>query len=296
MNLTDLLLKNNCKMREMTNEESSRLKKVLLEMLMDIQTVCQKNGLNPILGGGSCLGAVRHNGYIPWDDDLDLIMLRKDYNMFPSLLEKEYGDKYHCVGPNISSKVEFAFIKVEKKSTELKTVYELENEHPAIAIDIFPIDNVPNSAIRRFIHGARLNLLMYISVCVKLFARRESPVVQILLSDVESRKYIRKRLGIGRLFAFRSYSDWYEKTDKCAKKFENKNTLRVTIPSGRGHYFGEMQKRSVFEFPVKHKFEGIESNIPNDYDKYLSSLYGDYMQIPPAEKREKHFIVDISFG
>lgn len=296
MNLTDLLLKNNFEMREMTNEESSRLKMVLLEMLNDIQTVCQKNNLAVMLGGGSCLGAVRHNGYIPWDDDLDLIMPRKDYDIFPDLLKNEFGHKYRCVGPYVSDHAEYAFLKIEKIGTELKTVYELKNEHPAIAIDVFPIDNVPENRARRLVHGIRMNLLMYIAVCVKLYTKKDSPVIEILRSDRNGRRFLRKRLIIGKFFSFFSYSKWYKKCDSCSKKIKNTSTTCVSIPTGRGHYFGEMQERVVFTPPVKHTFETLGSNIPNNYDKYLSSLYGDYMQIPPPEKREKHFIVDIDFG
>jgi lipopolysaccharide cholinephosphotransferase len=295
MNLTDLLLKYNCGMREMSFEESSRLKKVLLEIYRDIQFVCKINGLNVLLGGGSCLGAVRHNGYIPWDDDLDILMERKDYNRFPDLLKKEFGDKYRCVGPNVSEIVEFAYIKVEKIGTELRTIYDLDDEHPAISIDVFPIDNIPNNKIRRFFHGMRINFLMYVAVCVKLYAKRNNNVTRILLSEVEGRKFIRKRLLIGRLFSFYSYTKWYTKCEKCVRKFEDEYTLSVSIPTGREHYFGEIQDRSVFFPSVEHRFEELVADIPNGYDKYLSALYGDYMQIPPIEKREKHFIVNISF-
>ena len=87
MNLTGLLLHSSLPVRELSESESSQLKRTLLEMYRDISFACEKEGLTLFLGGGSCLGAVRHKGFIPWDDDLDLNMLRMDYDMFPAALE-----------------------------------------------------------------------------------------------------------------------------------------------------------------------------------------------------------------
>ncbi len=89
MRLTDLILKSKLTVREITPQESSKLKFVLLEIYSDILKVCKKNKLTCFLAGGSCLGAIRHNGFIPWDDDFDLLMLRQEYDKLPQLLENE---------------------------------------------------------------------------------------------------------------------------------------------------------------------------------------------------------------
>lgn len=296
MTLVELLLQSNYPLRELSEDESKKLKGVLLEIYTDIIQVCKKNNLTVMLVGGSALGAVRHNGYIPWDDDLDVAMPRCDYNKLPSLLKQTFPEKYECTGAGFSVKPELGFIKVQKKGTLLKTLNENDNERPCIAIDVFPIENVPNSKLIRLFHGCVVNILLYISVCVKLYEKKDSPFTQILLSDEQGKKSLKKRLGFGKLFSFiHPYPVWYNKCDKTVQKYVNKETRLVSIPTGRGHYFGEIQPRSIFFPPAKHDFEGIESNIPNNYDKYLSALYGDYMQIPPVEKREKHFIVEIKF-
>lgn len=297
MNLTELLLQSNYPFRELSEEESKILKSVLLDIYIDIKKVCEDNDLTVMLVGGSALGAVRHNGYIPWDDDLDVAMPRIDYDSFPSLLEQKFPGKYECIGPGFSEKTELGFIKVQKKGTLLRTLNEKENENPCIAIDIFPIENVPNNSIIRFLHGLSINFLLYISVCVKLFERRECPLTRILLSDRQGKKTLKQRLLLGKFFSlFFSANDLYIKCDKKCKKYFNKKTKYVSLPTGRKHYFGEIQEANVFFPPIKHKFEGIDADIPHDSTKYLSTLYGDFMQIPPPEKREKHFIVDINFG
>lgn len=297
MNLTDLLLQSNYPFRELSDEESQKLKAVLLDIYKDIVEVCNKNDLTVMLVGGSALGAVRHSGYIPWDDDLDVAMPRKDYNRFPSLLAQMFPNKYDCFGAGISENPVYGFIKVGKQGTILKTLNETEKETPSIAIDVFPIENIPNNKIVRFFHGLRINILLYLSVCVKLYENNETPLTKILLEDKNGRKSLKRRLRIGRFFSLiHKSSEWYNKCDEIVQKYGKKETTLVSIPTGRGHYFGEIQQRSVFFPPKKHNFEGVESFIPNNYDRYLSALYGDYMQIPPLEKREKHFIVDIDFG
>ena len=185
MNLTELLLKSNIPIHELSEEESKKLKKTLLEMFKDINYACEQENLTVMLGGGSCLGAVRHKGFIPWDDDLDLNMLRSDYDKFPEALEKYFPNKYNLVGPNVSKKFALPFIKIEKKGTYIKTVYEYENEFPAIGIDLFPLENIPNSKVRRLIHGLWNNFYQYIAICVKLWQRRDCLVTKLLLSTKE---------------------------------------------------------------------------------------------------------------
>lgn len=293
MNLTQIMLDSKFPLREITPEESLTLKQTLLEMYRDILSVCKKNNITCYLGGGSCLGAVRHNGFIPWDDDLDLNMFREEYSKFPILLENEFPGKYKVVGPGYSKNNPYNFIKIEKLGTKLKTVFDDEKDAPGIGIDIFPMDDIPQNPFHNKIHGIILNGIFYIAICTKLF-QKPSMADKVLSSVKEGKRKLRLRKFIGFLFSWRSYTKWIQIGDRIAsKKYKSQ---MMTIPSGRKHYFGEIQFRSVFFPPVKHNFEGIESNIPNNYDKYLSSLYGDYMQIPPPEKREKHFIVEIDFG
>lgn len=296
MNLTQLLLNSSLPIHELTEAESSALKSVLLEMFGDIQFACEKEHLTVMLGGGSCLGAVRHKGFIPWDDDLDLNMLRADYDAFPEALEKHFPGKYRLVGPGVSEHYSLPFIKIEKKGTVIRTVYECEDEKPAIGIDLFPLENIPNGMLSRLWHGFWNNFYQYVAVCTKLWQRRTCPVTTLLLSTKEGRKSLRTRFFIGKLFSFRSYQKWYEICDKIARKYKDEYTKFVTVPTGRAHYFGEIQKRSDILPPVECEFEGRKAYIYNGYETYLSSLYGDYMQVPPPEKREKHFIVEIDFG
>lgn len=296
MNLTELLLKSPLTFHEITEDEKQKLKKTFMDMLKDIQVACESENVTYMLGGGSCLGAIRHKGFIPWDDDLDLMMLREDYDKFADALNKHFPNKYNLVGPGFSEEYNLPFLKIEKKGTYIKTLYELDDEFPAIAIDVFPFENIPDNKILRFIHGFWNNFYQYVGVCVKLWKRRECQVTKLLLSTEEGKKSLRFRFFIGKLFSFRTYKKWYEKADCIASKYKSKDTDFVAVPTGRKHYFGEIHKKSLIVPTIDCEFEGIKSKISNGYDKYLTALYGNYMQLPPVEKREKHFIVDINFG
>ena len=286
------MLNSKLPLRELSVEESARLKQTLLEIYSDILWVCDKYGLTCYLGGGSCLGAVRHNGFIPWDDDLDLNMFRDEYDKLPVFIEKEFPQKYKVVGPGYTEDNRYNFIKIEKLGTRLKTVLEDDTDNPGIGIDVFPMESIPRNFIHNIFHGFLLNGIFYVAICVKLY-QKPSMADKIIASVKEGKRKLIFRKTIGFLFSWHSYSKWMLLGDKIASKSYKSDM--ITIPSGRKHYFGEIQKRSVFFPPIVHDFVGLKANIANDYDRYLSSLYGDYMQVPPPEKREKHFIVDISF-
>ncbi len=296
MNLTELLLHSNLPIRELSETEAAKLKNTLLEMYKDISYACEKENLIVFLGGGSCLGAVRHKGFIPWDDDLDLNMFRADYDKFPSALQKHFPGKYELRGPGVSEDYSLPFIKIEKRGTVLKTVYEFEDEQSAIGIDLFPLENIPDNKLSRCIFGFRNNLLQYIGVCVKLYERRECPVTKLLCSTKEGKKSLKRRFLLGKIFSYMNYKEWYKKCDKIAQKYKNRNTKDVTCPTGRCHFFGEILQIGSILPPAECTFEGEPAKIYGDYDTYLSALYGDYMQVPAPEKREKHFIVEIDFG
>lgn len=292
MNLVQIMLNSKIPLKEITNNEREELKSTLLNMYKDILYVCDKNGLICYLGGGSCLGAIRHNGFIPWDDDLDLNMFRDEYDKLPTLLAKEYPGKYRIVGPGYTDNNPYNFMKIEKIGTKLKTVLDNENEVPGIGIDVFPMETIPQNFWHNKLHGLLLDGIVYISICTKLF-QKPSMADKVIASVKGGKRKLIIRKIIGFLFSWKNYSEWMLIGDKIAAKHYDSNMM--TIPSGRKHYFGEIQPRSVFYPPIKHTFEGIQSNIPNGFDKYLRALYGDYMQLPPPEKREKHFIIEIAF-
>ena len=136
---------------EPTADEMARMKRVMLMMYRDVARVCRENGLTLMLGGGSALGAVRHGGYIPWDDDIDLMMPRADYEAFKRVFPQALGEKYVLQAPNTPGcEISNTFMKIILRGTERLELQKLNapGAH-GLWLDVFPIDNAPASAARR---------------------------------------------------------------------------------------------------------------------------------------------------
>lgn len=281
---------NSNEIRFLSDEELKNLKKIMFECYQDVYRVCEKHNLSIMLGGGSALGAVRHNGYIPWDDDFDALMPRKDFEKLKIIFEREFGDKYILISPNYRGSSINRFPKVLINGTRFVEVgANPKSEYNKIKIDIFILENVPNNIIVRYLKGAWGTFLMYICSRVERFEDTES-----CFSKTDIATSMKFRRFIGRLFSFKNASEWRNIVDKACQY--KKETNYLGIPTGRKHYFGEILPRSCY-LPVSQGiFEGQAVSLPGDYDKYLSNLYGDYMKLPPIEKREKHSIVDIAFS
>jgi len=287
--LNELATKSNY-LHRLTDEESASLKKMLLIMYDDIAELCNRYNIMFMLGGGTCLGAIRHGGYIPWDDDLDLMMMRYDYERLINLCKKgELGDDYEIEYPNKQADSKNTYFKIYRKNTLDNELYNENTPFPrGIFIDIFPIDYAPKNKSLRFVKGFMSDLLQAISTCV-LYAQYPSNRYRDFISlSKDSLKRYNKRVLIGnilKIIPHRLWVYWFDKLNSSSK-----SSHFVTIPTGRKHYMGETQPLSTF-IPVKyHMFEGRQCPVPADYDRYLTSLYRNYMEIPPIEKRERHMV------
>lgn len=281
-------------LRQLTEDESIKLKETLLEIHNYIISVCDKHHLTIMLGGGSCLGAVRHKGYIPWDDDLDFMMPRPDYEKLIKLWEKgEIDNKYHFEYPNKKKDVKNPYLKVFLLNTKYADIFDDDDAFPtSIFVDVFPMDYTPENNMVRKCKAIMSDALQFVCTCT-LYAQYPNDNLKMFYSqDKDANKRFKLRLFIGHVFSVISHRRWVYWFDK----FNNtKPTGMMTIPTGRKHYWNETLPTKTF-VPVKEcTFEGVKSYLANDYKKYLSNLYGDYMQVPPENKRERHFIVDIKF-
>ncbi len=294
MNITQLLIQSHAPIKELSEEELSALKGVLLEMFKDIYGACQKHNLGVMLSGGSCLGAIRHNGFIPWDDDMDIMLLREDYDKLPSVLQEEYGQKYQCVGPNISAHTDMSFMRIEKPGTTLRCVYDTPEEQKPIFMDVFPLDNLPDNHFVRHINAIIADGLQYIGLCMKYYDHKTCPMVEVLRSFPAGKRKINFRLGIGRICSlFTNYTAVFGKLDRFISRYSGKQTKEIGALCSR-RYLSEAYPRESILPICMHKFEDMqEAPIPNDYDRYLRTLYGDYMQLPPVEQRKHAFWTEL---
>lgn len=277
-------------LHEITEEERVLLHDCLLHMLIDIIAICNKHNITYMLGGGTALGAVRHKGFIPWDDDIDLVMPRADYNHFVEIMREELGDNYEFTVPH-SEQVEIAFLKIYKKGT----VYEVPHDdapYPYVWIDVFPLEYAPNDVFVRYIKGITSDALHFLAASL-FIARTRNELTHKSYGRNWGRR-IRYWLAIllGYLFFFVQPQDVYNLCDSFDRHDEN--TAYVTIPTGRAHYLGECLPLGTVYPLGQAEFCGLKVNVYNDMDRYLRALYGDYMQIPPPEKREQHYLTFFS--
>lgn len=271
------------KAKAVEGDELKQLQKVLFDIFTDVQQVCNKHNLNYVLFSGTALGAVRHKGFIPWDDDLDIAMPRNDFERFKKIFKKELGDRYTLNSPNYDGRPTNRFAKVLKNGTKFVEFEEEDDDRACIKIDIFVIENLPNNTLIRLLKGICCTFLMFAGAYVLSY---------------ETSKAINKKKGlrewIGMLFSFRSSEKWFDKYDVFVRS-KNKRSKYVGIPSGREHFFKGMFRREIF-FPVSEgEFEGTKVKLPARPDLYLTHIFGDYMTIPSEEKREKHYIEYLRF-
>ena len=278
-----------------TDEERKKLWDIFLKAYSDISAVCKKHGIKPMLIGGSALGAVRHKGFIPWDEDFDFAMTRADYNHFAKIFEVEFGNRYILSAPNYSQKVASRFPKILIPNTRFVEIgMDINDELACVKLDLFIIENVPDSKLIRLLKGYKATFLMAAASFVQFYESRNGSLKNYICSTADGRKLFNRRVVIGRLLSFVSSTKWFNLADKSCQY--NKETSLMSIPTGRGHYFHEICKRDTFVPVSEGIFEGNAVYLPANADAYLTNLYGDYMKIPPQQKREVHRVVEIKFS
>ena len=275
--------------RELKENELNQLHKCLLSILKDFTYVCEKYNLRYTLGGGSVLGAVRHHGFIPWDDDLDINMPRADYEKFKNLFVNELSEEYELQVPNSLYGSTTPFMKLLKKGTVYRQQFSyLKEEFPYIWVDIFPFDFVPENKLKRFMKGHVSQILNYLFVGRYIFEHRNQT------TDTYYRNYYKKknkewiftvRMLLAKYCPFNSgtlfnYFDYFVQSKK--------ESSLLTCATGRKGYLGEISDARYFEQAEDGNFEGLKVKLPFLCKNYLTRLYGNYMEIPPVEKREHH--------
>lgn len=272
-----------------TNAGLKRLQDLELEMMLKIDEICKRHDLTYYLMGGTLIGAVRHQGFIPWDDDIDLGMPRPDYEKFLQVAPKELGEEFGILTPYDTEGYPFTFAKVINK--KMKILYKNNEKLKKwnIWVDIFPLDSMPKNTLS---FNIRKYLLLYRRCMVMLSALED-----VINMDKENRPFYEKMMiGLGKKFHLSSVLDTKKqilKFDKSLKKYPFEKGPYMVNAMGL-YKFKTVFLREVYGEPTYLSFEGHMLRVPEQYDYFLRRLYGDYMQVPPEDKRDHHKIEFIS--
>lgn len=250
-------------------EELRKLQLTQLEILKFVSEFCDKNNLKYSIAYGTLLGAVRHGGFIPWDDDLDICMPREDYNKFIELWKDT--DMYLLQNHDTEPEFTQSFTKIRKKNTAFIQTTDLGlNYHKGIFIDIFPFDKVPDSKIKKmtqFFDATLFNLYTrgYIpaksNVAIRLISK-------FFLAITPKKSYMKKA---------KKYLNKISKYSKC----ENLSYADMSCFGGITRY----HDKDIFCNMNKIKFEDSEFSVFNNYIECLAFYYGDYMKLPPEKEQ-----------
>lgn len=255
--------------------ELDELKKRQLNILDVVTHFCEKNDINYFLDCGTLLGAVRHKGYIPWDDDIDIGMMRDDYDKFLKLFN-ENNTRYKALTCEIDDNFLYPICKVLDTNTILYEPDKKTGTELCINIDVFVYDNAPDDDI----------------ICNKMFKKRDLynklRYIQ-LYPDYYNHKSIIKQVErfFLKIFVKMIPKNYYtKKIIENSKKYVNYNTKRV------GNFLSQTKfvcDKEIFNEFTTLSFESKKYQVPKRYNEYLTIFYGDYMKLPPVEKRvSKH--------
>ena len=266
----------------LSEEQLKELHGVLLEILDDVLRICQEHNLHFILIGGSAIGALRSGGFIPWDDDIDIAMPRKDFETLCRIVREQYPEKYSMLHPQDPDNYGRVIPKIRLKGTCYRTVLEQDLKDCGVFIDIFLIENVPNGKLARYAQGFMCMLLGFCLSCRRLHHGRK------WFRQIMPGMSFRIKCGIGFLLSFASYETWARWLDRWHTRCQDDQSEYISLPSDVRHYFGELNPRKLLFDTVPILFEGRTCYVPRDSRAYLEPIYGDYMQLPPPDKQVRN--------
>ena len=270
-------------MQEITSQEQPKWNAIILGILKKLISICEEHHIDYYCCGGTAIGAVRHHGMIPWDDDIDVFMPRPDYDRFIAICQQTDLGDFELLTPYNKDNYFMYFSKLCKKGT---TILE-RHDTPCVFglfVDIFPLDGTAENmqeAIRLKRRFTKIqNRLAAISAHYTF-----GEYLQLLLTPHEWGRFCHKTRGfLGR----KSYrKKLLRMMDEICYKHPFGSTSRVVVYCG---IYGdkEIYPREWVSKAVKFPFEGLEVCLSGGYDHYLRHFFGDYMQLPPVEKRESH--------
>lgn len=267
--------------KELTKEQLRKMQLLEVEMVEELDRVCRKHGIKYSIDGGTLLGAVRHHGFIPWDDDMDIVMLREEYEKFKKVAYEMNQDICYFQDHDVEPEYIWGYGKLRRTGT---TFVRLGQEHlkfrTGVCVDVFPMDDVPKPLVCQM-------FVDFYSFCL-----RKILWAQVAKENSKGlKKYWWKLLShISPDFVFK-HLEWLTKKSRN----DRPNRVRVLLFVSNGKLYFKSPLKERYSMPkewlldlAEYDFEGKKFLGTRDYDARLKYQYNDYMTLPPENKRESH--------
>lgn len=267
---------------KLSDEQKKAVQNIELGILIELNRICRKHNIPYALAYGTLIGTVRHKGFIPWDDDVDVCMLRKDYKKFVDICKTELDSKYFYQTNSTDKEYFHLFDKIRANNTIFRESFLAEYEiHHGVYIDIFPIDNIPNNRFKR--------MLQYYSF--HFFRTGLMSKYMMIEARTGKKKIAAKILKI--LYAPFSLKYLYKKANAIASKYMD-DPQNDVMSFYSPYRLKDVFQRNNWETMIDGVFEGQKILIPKNYDLILTQIYGDYMKLPPEDQRiTRHDLVEL---
>lgn len=271
----------------MDDIQLKKLQKAILLITDEIDRICRKYNIKYSLVGGSMLGAIRHKGFIPWDDDMDIGMLRQDYDKFLEICKTELNEEFDLQTNTNDQNYVYGFAKILLKDTYLVQFgHEKTKSRKGIYVDIFPLDNVPEDMSKR--KKQRKKNYLYIKMLDRKFTAKS------LKGMPFKKKLAFMILDVMNIFC--SQQKLIQKLNSNMILYNESSTENVCNMAGYYGYDRETIPLRYFKKLIQVPFEDRTYYIMADYDAYLTDIYKDYMKLPPVEQRRTHGFQSLDFG
>lgn len=271
-----------------TNEQLDKIHALELKIALEIKRICESNNIHYFLTAGTLLGAVRHGGFIPWDDDMDIGMLRDDYDRFVEACKKDLSPEFFMQTWDSDPNYPFSYGKLRLKGTRFVEGFSEKSDllENGLFVDIFPFDNVPDDPAQQKKQERKY-----------FFCKRILWIKKGMGTNMKEGSFKQKLKYYGFWIAAHIVS--YERVKQYYKKSQtlfNGVPSKKVVTDGSYNYKKESILREWVENLELVKFETEEFLTYKDRIAYLTYFYGDYMKLPPEEKRNRHLLRNVDFG
>lgn len=250
------------------------IQKVILEIFRSVAFVCENNNIDYYAIGGTCLGAVRHKGFIPWDDDMDIAIPVEDYRRFIDAAKNELPDYLEIYTPGDAEHNMLPFLKVVDTRTAFieGAILNYKDRFTGIWLDVMPLSGFPSKKIGRKMFFLKRRIIFTVAYKTKFGIRGQKKIIWLLMYPLR--------------FVLKKNSFWNQWLDFLEKYPFYKSDFTGYVWSG--NLYRLIFPRKWFDGFVLLDFEDMKIRCPAGYDGFLTQMFGNYMELPPENERLGH--------